>query len=184
MVHFNTDEIEKLIAAMTLAEKISVRHGCDSLNAGGVKRLCIGRMTMADGPQGVRLEDGRTPACSRRRQESAPLRGRSLDVEVAQLLRIARIVLGREPGEVKSPQERRVGPTMETIRSRRRCGDGGGDGRIRERPGHRPQRQVGRDGKEESRRAFPVPGAGRGARIRQSTQGASLCVRNELWTGC
>lgn len=53
-------KIDKLLAIMTLEEKLSLCHGCDSMSVGDIPRLKIGRATMADGPQGVRLEDGRT----------------------------------------------------------------------------------------------------------------------------
>ncbi len=57
----NTEEkISELVSAMTLDEKISLCHGCDSMSVGDIHRLGIGRVTMADGPQGVRLEDGKT----------------------------------------------------------------------------------------------------------------------------
>lgn len=54
------ERITGLIEQMTLAEKILLCHGCDSMSVGDIPRLGIGRITMADGPQGVRLEDGRT----------------------------------------------------------------------------------------------------------------------------
>ncbi len=54
------EKITSMIRQMTLEEKISLCHGCDSMSVGDIPRLGIGRATMADGPQGVRLEDGRT----------------------------------------------------------------------------------------------------------------------------
>ena len=53
-------KIENLLKQLSLEEKIKLCHGCDSMSAGDIPRLGIGRATMADGPQGVRLEDGRT----------------------------------------------------------------------------------------------------------------------------
>lgn len=54
------NDITALLKAMTLEEKISLCHGCDSMSVGDIHRLGIGRVTMADGPQGVRREGGQT----------------------------------------------------------------------------------------------------------------------------
>lgn len=60
-VHGNIEkEIDKLLPQMTLEEKVWLCHGCSGMEAGDIPRLNIGRAAMADGPQGVRLEDGRT----------------------------------------------------------------------------------------------------------------------------
>jgi len=53
-------KIDELLQQMTLEEKVWLCHGCSSMEAGGIPRLEIGKIAMADGPQGVRLEDGRT----------------------------------------------------------------------------------------------------------------------------
>ncbi|WP_163398476.1 glycoside hydrolase family 3 C-terminal domain-containing protein [Flavobacterium fluviatile] len=53
------DEINKLIAQMTLEEKISMLHGNSMFTSGGVKRLGIPELKMADGPLGVREEISR-----------------------------------------------------------------------------------------------------------------------------
>lgn len=53
-------KIEKMLAQMTLEEKLSLCHGCDSMTIGRIPRLGIGELNMADGPQGLRFEDGRT----------------------------------------------------------------------------------------------------------------------------
>ncbi|MDD3119212.1 MAG: glycoside hydrolase family 3 N-terminal domain-containing protein, partial [Victivallales bacterium] len=52
--------VEELLQQMTLEEKIHLCHGCSGMEAGDIPRLGIPRAAMADGPQGVRLEDGRT----------------------------------------------------------------------------------------------------------------------------
>ena len=57
---FCEEDVNRLLESMTLDEKISLCHGCDSMSVGNIRRLGIGRITMADGPQGLRLEDGRT----------------------------------------------------------------------------------------------------------------------------
>ncbi len=45
--------IEKIISQLTLEEKVSLCHGRSWMEAGEVKRLGIGQLKMADGPQGV-----------------------------------------------------------------------------------------------------------------------------------
>ena len=52
-------QIEKLIAQMTLEEKIGMLHGNSMFTSGGVKRLGIPELKMADGPLGVREEISR-----------------------------------------------------------------------------------------------------------------------------
>lgn len=52
-------EIDKLISQMTLEEKIGMLHGNSMFTSGGVKRLGIPELKMADGPLGVREEISR-----------------------------------------------------------------------------------------------------------------------------
>ncbi|MDI1305744.1 MAG: glycoside hydrolase family 3 N-terminal domain-containing protein, partial [bacterium] len=52
-------EIDKLISKMTLEEKIGMLHGNSMFSIGGVKRLGIPELKMADGPLGVREEISR-----------------------------------------------------------------------------------------------------------------------------
>jgi beta-glucosidase len=52
-------EIDKLVAQMTLEEKIGMLHGNSMFSTGGVKRLGIPELKMADGPLGVREEISR-----------------------------------------------------------------------------------------------------------------------------
>lgn len=52
-------EIEKLISQMTLEEKIGMLHGNSMFSTGGVERLGIPELKMADGPLGVREEISR-----------------------------------------------------------------------------------------------------------------------------
>ncbi|MFV8342879.1 glycoside hydrolase family 3 C-terminal domain-containing protein [Flavobacterium sp. XS2P39] len=52
-------EIDKLISKMTLEEKIGMLHGNSMFSTGGVKRLGIPELKMADGPIGVREEISR-----------------------------------------------------------------------------------------------------------------------------
>ncbi|WP_281299148.1 glycoside hydrolase family 3 C-terminal domain-containing protein [Flavobacterium limnophilum] len=52
-------EINKLISQMTLEEKIGMLHGNSMFSTGGVKRLGIPELKMADGPLGVREEISR-----------------------------------------------------------------------------------------------------------------------------
>ncbi len=52
-------KIDKLIAQMTLEEKIGMLHGNSMFSTGGVKRLGIPELKMADGPLGVREEISR-----------------------------------------------------------------------------------------------------------------------------
>lgn len=55
----NDAEIDKLISQMTLEEKIGMLHGNSMFANGGVKRLGIPELKMADGPLGVREEISR-----------------------------------------------------------------------------------------------------------------------------
>ncbi len=52
-------EIDKLVAQMTLEEKIGMLHGTSMFSTGAVKRLGIPELKMADGPLGVREEISR-----------------------------------------------------------------------------------------------------------------------------
>lgn len=52
-------QIEKLISEMTLEEKIGMLHGNSMFTSGGVERLGIPELKMADGPLGVREEVSR-----------------------------------------------------------------------------------------------------------------------------
>lgn len=52
-------EIDKLVALMTLEEKVGMLHGNSMFANGGVKRLGIPELKMADGPLGVREEISR-----------------------------------------------------------------------------------------------------------------------------
>lgn len=52
-------QIDQLIAQMTLEEKIGMLHGNSMFTTGGVKRLGIPELKMADGPLGVREEISR-----------------------------------------------------------------------------------------------------------------------------
>ncbi len=53
------DRAEALLRQLTLEEKIQLCHGCSNMEVGDIPRLGIGKLGMSDGPQGVRLEDGR-----------------------------------------------------------------------------------------------------------------------------
>lgn len=55
----NDAEIEKLMAQMTLEEKIGMLHGNSMFTTASVKRLGIPELKMADGPLGVREEISR-----------------------------------------------------------------------------------------------------------------------------
>nr|WP_315148939.1 glycoside hydrolase family 3 C-terminal domain-containing protein [uncultured Flavobacterium sp.] len=55
----NDAAIEKLISQMTLEEKIGMLHGNSMFTSGGVERLGIPELKMADGPLGVREEISR-----------------------------------------------------------------------------------------------------------------------------
>lgn len=55
----NDAAIEKLISQMTLEEKIGMLHGNSMFTSGGVQRLGIPELKMADGPLGVREEINR-----------------------------------------------------------------------------------------------------------------------------
>jgi beta-glucosidase len=50
--------IDDLLGRMTLAEKVSLVHANSKFSAGGVERLGVPALWMADGPQGVREEVG------------------------------------------------------------------------------------------------------------------------------
>jgi beta-glucosidase len=52
-------QIDKLVSQMTLEEKIGMLHGNSMFTSGGVKRLGIPELKMADGPLGVREEISR-----------------------------------------------------------------------------------------------------------------------------
>src|SRR5690606_5342668 len=52
-------KIDSLIAQMTLEEKIGMLHGNSMFTTGGVERLGIPELKMADGPLGVREEISR-----------------------------------------------------------------------------------------------------------------------------
>lgn len=52
--------IDDLLARLALEEKIGLCHGVSAMEIGDIPRLGIGRLKMGDGPQGFRLEDGRT----------------------------------------------------------------------------------------------------------------------------
>ena len=52
--------IDALIRRMTTAEKVHLCHGIDDVFVGDIPRLGIPKLGIVDGPQGVRLEDGRT----------------------------------------------------------------------------------------------------------------------------
>ena len=52
-------DIDKLVSKMTLEEKIGMLHGNSMFTSGGVKRLGIPELKMADGPLGVREEISR-----------------------------------------------------------------------------------------------------------------------------
>ncbi|MEL6536853.1 MAG: glycoside hydrolase family 3 N-terminal domain-containing protein, partial [Bacteroidota bacterium] len=53
------EDIDSLVAAMTLEEKIAMIHASSSFTSGGVPRLGIPELVMSDGPHGVRHEHGR-----------------------------------------------------------------------------------------------------------------------------
>ena len=50
--------IRDVLAKMTVEEKIELVSGCDNLSVGRIPRLGIREVFMADGPQGIRREDG------------------------------------------------------------------------------------------------------------------------------
>lgn len=52
-------KITRLMAKMTLDEKVGMIHASSSFTSGGVKRLGIPELTTSDGPHGVRVEHGR-----------------------------------------------------------------------------------------------------------------------------
>lgn len=51
--------ISKILAKMTLSEKVHMIHASSSFTSGGVPRLGVPELTTSDGPHGVRLEHGR-----------------------------------------------------------------------------------------------------------------------------
>ena len=53
------EEVEALLAQMTIEEKVNMIHASSSFTSGGVERLGVPEMTMSDGPHGVRHEHGR-----------------------------------------------------------------------------------------------------------------------------
>ncbi|MDD4816666.1 MAG: glycoside hydrolase family 3 C-terminal domain-containing protein [Victivallaceae bacterium] len=53
-------ELLSLLEKLTLDEKISLCHGATCTEVAGIPRLGIKSLVMNDGPQGVRMEDGRT----------------------------------------------------------------------------------------------------------------------------
>lgn len=53
------DEINELLAKLTLEEKVGMLHGNSKFTTSGVKRLGIPELTMADGPLGIREEISR-----------------------------------------------------------------------------------------------------------------------------
>ena len=50
--------VRDVLAKMTVEEKIELVSGCDNLSVGRIPRLGIREVFMADGPQGIRREDG------------------------------------------------------------------------------------------------------------------------------
>lgn len=76
-----TAKMKEIYASMTLHDKVQLCHGCSSFEVGNIPRLDIGRIRMVDGPQGVRLEDGRK-TCS---FPCGMLLACTWDVEIAQL---------------------------------------------------------------------------------------------------
>lgn len=52
--------ITSLLSKMTTEEKVHLCHGNTSVTIGNIPRVGIPELGMVDGPQGVRLEDGRT----------------------------------------------------------------------------------------------------------------------------
>jgi len=55
----NESEIDSLISLMTIEEKIGMLHGNSMFTSGGVERLGIPELKMADGPLGIREEISR-----------------------------------------------------------------------------------------------------------------------------
>ncbi len=53
-------ELQQLLSQLTLDEKIKLCHGESCTQIAGIPRLNIKPFVMNDGPQGVRMEDGRT----------------------------------------------------------------------------------------------------------------------------
>lgn len=58
--HRDEAQIERLLAEMTLAEKVTLCHANSTFCSGGNERLGIHELTMSDGPHGVRAEVSRT----------------------------------------------------------------------------------------------------------------------------
>ncbi len=52
--------IDDLMNQLTIDEKVWLCHGCSSMETGDIPRLGIGKLKMADGPQGIRQENGNT----------------------------------------------------------------------------------------------------------------------------
>ena len=52
----NDKEIDKIIAQMTLEEKVNMLHSKTNMSSAGVERLGIADMNYADGPFGIREE--------------------------------------------------------------------------------------------------------------------------------
>ena len=61
----NDKEIDKIIAQMTLEEKVNMLHSKTNMSSAGVERLGIADMNYADGPFGIREEGVRPDPPSR-----------------------------------------------------------------------------------------------------------------------
>ncbi len=51
-----SEQIEQLLAEMTVSEKVGLCHAATKFTSGGVDRLGVPRLSMSDGPHGVRFE--------------------------------------------------------------------------------------------------------------------------------